>query len=352
VTDVPATAGPPGGDPSGGPPGDPYQIRWAERAGVLVAAAGTDAEWYDAVAHWLVEPADSWAVDVGCGGGGMAAALSRAVPAGPGAGRVLAVDGDPAVLAAARSALVAGPVPVDFVLADLDGDLSEVADALGGPADLVWASASVHHAGDQQRAVDRLAGLLGPGGRLALAEGGLSPRCLPWDLGVGTPGLEARLDAAQDAWFRRMRAALPGSVPMPYGWPEALHRAGLSTVASRSWLLELPTPLSTMDREGVVADLARRVDWLRPAGSRDAHGHAHHTDPHHNAANHAENLLSADDLAAWDRLLDPADPAWLGARSDLYRVAARTVHIGRREQGPAPPRAPTGSARPARCPAG
>ena len=91
------------------------------------------------------------------------------------------------------------------MLDDLGGDLSAVRAAAGPGADLVWASGSVHHAGDQQRAVDTLAGLLAPGGRLALAEGGLPLRCLPWEVGVGEPGLEIRLDAAQDRWFARMR---------------------------------------------------------------------------------------------------------------------------------------------------
>ena len=56
-----------------------------------------------------------------------------------------------------------------------------------------------------------------------------------------------------------------------------------------------------------MAKLTHRVDWLRPAG-----------------------LLAAADLAAWDRLLDPADAAFLGRRSDLRSVEARTVHTGRR----------------------
>ena len=180
-----------------------------------------------------------------------------------------------------------------------------MAAALGGPADLVWASASVHHAGDQQRAVDALAALLGPGGRLALAEGGLPTRCLPWGFGVGRPGLEERLDGAQGRWFAQMRERLPGSVRMPYGWTSALRRAGLAGVSTRSWLLEAPTPLSTSDRAHLVGELAFRIDRLRPT-----------------------DLVERDDLLAWDRLLDEGDPAWLGARDDLYRLAARSVHIG------------------------
>jgi SAM-dependent methyltransferase len=284
---------------------DAFHIRWEDFAPRLAVAADIDAGWYAAVATGLVGAGDRLAVDVGCGGAGMAVALARALPAG----RVLAVDADRAVLDAARANLPPdGPVPVDLLLADLDGDLSAVSAALGGPADVVWASASVHHAGDQQRAVDALAALLGPGGRLALAEGGLPTRCLPWDLGVGRPGLEQRLDEAQGRWFGQMRERLPGSVRMPYGWPAALRRAGLMPAPTRTWLLEASTPLSTVDRSRVVGELAFRVQRLRPA-----------------------DLLDDDDLRAWDRLLDEGDPAWLGARDDLYRLTARSVHVGFRD---------------------
>jgi SAM-dependent methyltransferase len=280
---------------------DPYQVRWSEHAHHLVDAAGTNAQWYGSVAAHLVGPDDRLAIDVGCGGAGMAAALAGVLSGG----RVLAVDGDQEVLDAARASMPRTGVPVEFVRADLDGDLSDVAAALGAPADLAWASASLHHAGDQQRAVDTLVGLLGPGGRLALAEGGLPMRSLPWDLGIGSPGLEQRLDAAQESWFVQMRERLPGSVRMPYGWTQALRRAGLTTVYTRSWLQETPTPLSTQDRDRVVQELAHKVQRLRTSG-----------------------LVEPDDLSAWDRLLDGSDPAWLGNRDDLYRLTARSVHVG------------------------
>jgi SAM-dependent methyltransferase len=284
---------------------DPYQVRWGEHAQHLVDAASENAQWYASVAAHLVGPDDRLAIDVGCGGAGMAAALAGVLSGG----RVLAVDGDQEVLDAARANLPPTGVPVDFVRADLDGDLSDVAAALGAPADVAWASASVHHAGDQQRAVDTLATLLGPGGRLALAEGGLPLRSLPWDLGVGSPGLEQRLDAAQERWFVQMREHLPGSVRMPYGWTQALRRAGFTTAYTRSWLQETPTPLSTQDRDRVVHELAHKVQRLRPTG-----------------------LVEPEDLSAWDRLLDESDPAWLGNREDLYRLTARSVHVGTKPQ--------------------
>jgi SAM-dependent methyltransferase len=307
-------------------PADPYVVDWDDAAPRLAVAAGADAPWYASVAATLVTPADRITADIGCGGAGMAAALAAAMTEG----RVLAVDGDSGVLEAAqerlgaaaygssraealagadgRSASSRAEVAIEFVLDDLDGDLSAVRAATGNRgADVAWASASVHHAGDQQQAVDILAGLLAPGGRLALAEGGLPMRCLPWDVGVGEPGLEIRLDAAQDIWFARMRRQLPGAVPMPYGWPNALRRAGLTDVRTATWLFEAPTPLTPADRTRVVGEFGHRVERLKETG-----------------------LLADDDVAAWARLLDEGDPAWLGHRDDLQRLTARSVHIGHR----------------------
>jgi hypothetical protein len=75
----------------------------------------------------------------------------------------------------------------------------------------------------------------------------------------------------------------------------------------KTMLLERPVPLSEADRAQVVAWLAHRVEWLKPA-----------------------ELLSDDDLATWNALLDPENPAWLGHRDDLYAIEARSVHIGRK----------------------
>ncbi|MFL6128668.1 MAG: hypothetical protein ACJ73E_06345 [Mycobacteriales bacterium] len=57
----------------------------------------------------------------------------------------------------------------------------------------------------------------------------------------------------------------------------------------------------------MVSKLTHRVDWLRPTG-----------------------LLTDADLAVWDRLLDPTDPAHLGRRTDLRDLEARTVHTALR----------------------
>jgi|SRR5262245_4496413 len=284
----------------------PYIIDWAETVDRLGSVAHDQAGWYTAVASDLVGAPHKAviAVDVGCGGGGMTAALASQLD---GSSVVVAVDATPEVLAAAQQTVAAAPAGgarVVYVQSDLADGVDLLRSTLDRPADLIWASASVHHLGDQQAAVDSLASLLAPGGRLALAEGGLRARHLPWDLGVGQPGLEMRLDAALDLWFARMREELPGSTRMPYGWTEALRRAGLVGATTRSMLMERSAPLSDADRDRVLDGLTHLVDRIRPTG-----------------------LLDATDVAVWDRLLDPADPAWLGNRGDLYVLEARSVHV-------------------------
>lgn len=289
---------------------------WADKAAGLVEAARDERAWNESMARALLRPADRVAVDVGCGGGGMTLALAAVLGDGE-PGQVVAVDAEPALLAAvqeefavraAEAARVGGRLAaVETVVADLDDGVAAIRAALPAPADLIWASASVHHVGDQQAAVDALAGLLGPGGQLALAEDGLPARHLPWDLGIGEPGLEQRLDAANDRWFARMRAELPGSVRMPYGWTEAMRHAGLSGVTTRTVLRESPAPLPEPERHRIAERFSRWVERVRPTG-----------------------LLDDDDLAAWDRLLDPAGGDWLGHRMDVFRLDARSVHLGMR----------------------
>jgi SAM-dependent methyltransferase len=292
------------------------EIDWSALAGHLRSDATDTAGWTESIAAGLVRDTDRMVVDVGCGAGGMAKSLAAALPA---EATVVAIDGDPAVLEEARS-YTGGAVRCE--LASLDDGAEPLRAAIGAPADLIWASASVHHAADQQAAIDALASLLAPGGRLALAEGGLPARNLPWDLGIGEPGLELRLDAVQDKWFAAMRAALPGSVPMPYGWTDALTRAGLIGVSTRTVLTEKPVPLSDLDRDRVVTQFQDRVDRLR------ASAEPHHEQEHGHGHGPVDVMLPAEDLAIWEQLLDPDGPHFLGRRTDLAALSARSIHIG------------------------
>jgi SAM-dependent methyltransferase len=244
--------------------------------------------------------------DIGPGGGGMSAALAMTL-AERGGGTVVLVDAVTELLEAAEahvhevltpsSRVSVRAVRVDAASDELPELLSEV--------DLVWASRVVHHLPDQQQGIAGLVRLLAPGGWLALAEGGLGTRCLPWDLGVGEPGLADRLAFAHDSWFADMRATMPGAVRMPIGWAKAMSHAGLVEVSSFTYLVDQPAPASETVRQSVV-------DWLTWCAST------------------AAERLDATDQLALTRLLDPIDPAYVGARDDVFVLSASTVHLGRK----------------------
>lgn len=267
------------------------EIDWLAEADRLVRAAADDAAWYAEASLLLLRPDDKLAVDFACGGAGMATALAAA----SGALTVVGVDRDAAMYAA-----VADRLPgVRFATGSFEDDPEALCAAVGGAPDLIWARNAVHHADNGQDAVDTLAAMLAPGGRLALAEGGLRPRFLPYDVGIGEPGLEDGLAAAVHARYRKVSH----HVRMDHDWPVALRRAGLVDVATVPILTDLPAPLAPADRERVVRKLTLALE--------------HHRDD-----------LEPVDREAWDRLLDPADTAWIGRREDLYHLEVRTIHIG------------------------
>lgn len=274
-------------------------VEWADAVAELDRSAAVSLPMNRAVIAWVAPPAGGRAADVGCGAGGMTVLLAEAV--GPD-GHVLAVDGEPALLAATASRCRRAGIGdrVSTIRHDL---------AQGSPPtpelDLIWAAGVVHHLPDQQASVDQLATALAPGGRLALAEGGLPRRCLPWDVGIGEPGLEDRLGAAEADWFAAMRRDVVGGRRTSYGWPSVLTAAGLVAVASRSFILDLAAPVDEEVRSYVVDSLAVRVERV-------------------------VDRLSADDRAAWERLLDPGSGDQLAGRDDVHLLATTTVHVGAR----------------------
>ncbi|GLZ78723.1 hypothetical protein Afil01_35300 [Actinorhabdospora filicis] len=269
-------------------------IDWAAEAARLLESAQANADFYDEAAALVLTPDDTLVVDFACGGAGMAHAMRTA--SGPGT-RVVAVDKEAGTFAEAAAHLP----DVEFATGLFEDGAEKLLAAIGGPADLIWCAHSVHHAQDGQAAVDTLASLLKPGGRLVLVEGGLSPRYLPYDLGVGRPGLEEGLAVAK---YRRM-AGIDHHVRMRYGWPVALRHAGLTEVTSRTILTDKPAPLSEVDLARVLGTLIRQVDWNR-------------------------EFLPPEDVEVWDRLLNADDELWLGNRADVYNLDARTLHLGRR----------------------
>ncbi|MFD9498111.1 class I SAM-dependent methyltransferase [Streptomyces sp. NPDC060035] len=258
---------------------------------------------YEAAARWIAAlpeaPQVRRVLDIGSGPGVISCLLAEVFPGA----EVVAVDGTPALLERTRARAARHGVGerVRTVHAELPKDLGKLDEA-----DLIWAGNALHHIGDQRGLLAGFAGLLRPGGTVALLEGGLAARQLPRDIGFGRPGLEARLEAISADRFEEMRAGLPDATREIEDWSALFAAVGLEPQGTRSFLLDLPAPISGIARDRAVVEFARK---------REAFA----------------DRLTAEDASALDRLLDPGDPVGLRLRSDLFLLSARTVHLARRE---------------------
>jgi SAM-dependent methyltransferase len=268
----------------------------AELEGELLLGFVTDS------ARWIAELRDPGAppvrrvLDIGSGPGVGTCELARRFPFA----HVVAVDSSPAMLdrTAQRAAALGLDQRISTHLADLPGGLDGQ-----DPADVIWASLSLHHVGDEANALRVLGGLLEPSGLLVVAEFAEPMRVLPDDLDVGRPGLAARLDHAEAEWFAAMRAGLPGSVPST-DLESTLTAAGLAVVGSRLARQRFDPPLS---------DAARQVVVERIGGARKK----------------LAELLDDDDRRALDVLSDPDDPRGVMQRGDVFVASSRQIVVAR-----------------------
>jgi SAM-dependent methyltransferase len=268
----------------------------AEREGELLLAFVTD------TAHWIAEqrgpdaPPVRRVLDIGSGPGVGTCELARLFPDAD----VVAVDGSPAMLD--RTARRAAARGLDRRITT---HLAELPDGVAGldPADVIWASLSLHHVGDEIQALRVLRDLLAPSGLLAVAEMAEPLRVLPADLDVGRPGLADRLDRAEADWFAAMRAGLPGSVPST-DLTSMLAAAGFDVVGSRVARLRFDPPLADAERQ-VVVERVRR------------------------ARHQLEARVDADDLRALDVLGDADDPRGVMRRADVFVDSSRLIVLAR-----------------------
>ncbi len=161
------------------------------QAQILDLDAAVMAEHIAAITAWLpVRNPPTEIVDFGAGTGAGSFALLTQFPEA----HLTAVDSSAGHLEQLRTKAYAAKVGdrVRIVRADLDA--SEWPD-LGAP-DLVWASASLHHLADPDRALHRLRDILAPDGLLAIVELAGLPRFLPPTAPEDRPGLEERCHAA------------------------------------------------------------------------------------------------------------------------------------------------------------
>lgn len=224
-------------------------------------------------------------VDLGAGTGTGTLALLERFPDA----HVTAVDSSAAHLG--RLAEKFAPGRVTTVEADLDGTWPDL-----GPADLVWASASLHHVADPDLTLRRIRDVLAPGGLLAVVELAGMPRFLPGDTEVGR--LEDRLHAAGD---RQMAEHMPHRGA---DWGVKLTDAGYTVEDRHTLAVDEPRPGD---------DAVRRYAGLVVRGMRDAFA----------------DELSVEDLAALDELLDDPGPEGLARRDDLVVRTERTLWAAR-----------------------
>jgi SAM-dependent methyltransferase len=277
------------------------EFDWAAQTERLELGEELHRAVFEQAAAWLRELRGSGSteriLDVGSGAGIVSEVLARAFPGA----EVVAVDGTAALLEVVmeRARRMDIAARVTTVQANLPEDAARLPEA-----DLIWASDVVHHLGDQQAAIDLLRQSLRPGGMLALCEGGLPARYLPTDIGFGRPGLLARVDAVTADRFAAMRAALPQARLVADDWPGMLRQSGFEAVFSRTFLVDMSSPLSEQARKALTSNLAGQRDWIA-------------------------EFLDASDVKAIARLLDTDDPGGLTRRDDVFFLTARTVHTGR-----------------------
>jgi SAM-dependent methyltransferase len=235
-------------------------------------------------------------LDVGSGPGVAACELALAYPQA----RVTAVDSSPAMLARATARAVRLGVGdrVDTRLAELPHGVDDIAGV-----DVIWASMSLHHIGDEVGALRVLRAVLSSTGLIAIAELAEPTRLLPDALDIGRPGFVDRLDAAGAAWFADMRHGLAGSVESA-DVPSMLAAAGFEILGRRIAHDRLDPPLSDDARRAAHGELLRARAQLA-------------------------DRLGADDRETLDILCDPDDPRGAVHRRDLVMASSRQIVVAR-----------------------
>lgn len=270
----------------------------AIQAQVLDLDAKVMADHVDAVIEWMpVHSAPTRIVDLGAGTGAGTFALLHAFPDAV----VTAVDSSAEHLKFLRYRARRDGLDDRIRTLQVDLDAADWPD-LGRP-DLVWASASMHHLADPDRALRTVRDALGDKGLFVVLELSGLPRFLSPDTPEGRPGLEERCHAALEP---------STSARMPHrgsDWAPKLTAAGLEVAAH----LALDVAIDSTENEAIGPYALAALTGLRRAGAE---------------------LLPAEDLAALDELLDTTSPHSILSRSDLTLRTTRLVWAARRPDTP------------------
>ena len=226
-------------------------------------------------------------LDVGAGTGTGTLALARRFPAA----ELIALDRSPTMLDCLQNAAASHGIADRLRSVQADLDTATWPEQEIGTVDLAWAALSLHHFAAPDRVLADLYMAVNPGGLLVVVEMDAMPRFLPEGV---HPGLE---DRCREAAARNGWNAWPN-------WTGHLERAGFTVAEERTFSINVDPAPPAANR------LAHRIT----SGMRDR----------------LADQLSADDLAALDRLLDPADEEFLGRRGDLVVRGARTAWAAHR----------------------
>ncbi len=175
------------------------------------------ASWGAAILDRLELHGDEFVLDAGCGTGRVTELLAERLPAG----RVVALDASPAMIAEARRRLARFGGRVYYLVADLGRPIP-----LDEPVDAVLSTATFHWVPDHEALFGNLAAVLRPGGRLVAQCGGAG----------NIANVQAALATISDGWLG----------PVHFETPEATERrlaaAGFSKI--RCWLTRETVPFA------------------------------------------------------------------------------------------------------------
>jgi SAM-dependent methyltransferase len=228
-------------------------------------------------------------LDAGCGTGEALKWFRDAI----GEGEIIGID-----LAAAHTSAAREEAPADTLVAQ--ADLQKLP-FFEGSFDLVWSVNTINHLNDAREAVERLAKLLRPGGRIALGQSSLVPDMyFSWDARLERLTTEAVRQYYRDRY--RLEERDLTAVRALVG---VARDAKLKDVRAQTIMIERVFPLSPED-EAYLSEAIFRDTWgerLRP-------------------------YLSSTDYEELNRLCDPTDPAFALARPDFHFLQSFTVVIG------------------------
>lgn len=242
--------------------------------------------------EWLAISRGQRALDAGCGRGDHARYLAEWTRAD---GSVVALDRAPVPLKKAQARVAGTPFEqtIQFCLGKLEDP-----SLFDAEFDHIWCSHTLHGQSDVSGVLRNLKRMLRPTGCVAIREDKSGGTMLPYDVGLGNPGLEARLFSAFVQRFTQHRLALGRC---PYGWEQALYEAGFVEVRTKSFLYQLSPPFSEQQREYLHFLLAR-----------------------------GQNAVTSDedDQRVLKCLLDASGPDYFLNRRDVHFTCVCTVHLG------------------------